>query len=142
MVTGFEHITNELTAFEREKIVPIIVKSWKRRDPSSKQIITMKEMIKKTNDFCKKENIRSYRVLKKGSIKTSTKCYIINGPRMRKVIHYIRVKGLIIDLIATSNGYFRSNDANEIANFIKSCRQRANSFNEVARAMEVYNFER
>lgn len=142
MVTGFEDITNELTPFEQKEIVPIIVKSWKRKDPCLKEIVKMKEMVRKTNEFCKKENIRSYRVLKGGSIKTSTKHYIITGPRMRKVIHYIRVKGLIIDLIATSNGYFRTNDSNEIANFIKSCRQRANSFNEVARAMEVYNFER
>lgn len=142
MVTGFEHITNELTAFEQKEIVPIIVESWKRKDPSLKQIITMKEMIGKVNEFCSKESICSYTVSKSGAIKVSTKPYIISGPRMRKVIHYIRVKGLIIDLIATSNGYFRSNDSNEIANFIKSCRQRANSFNEVANAIETYNFER
>ena len=141
MVTGFEDITNELTPFETKVILPMVVASWSKKDPAHKEIVLMKDMIAKTNDYCQKYNICSSRELKSGVIRVSKKPYKTTGPRMRKVIHHIRTRGLIKDLVATSNGYFRTDDPKEIANFIKSCRERANSFNEVADAMDSFHKE-
>lgn len=139
MVTGFEDITNELTPFETKVILPMVVASWSKKDPAHKEIVLMKDMITKTNDYCHKYNICSSRELKSGVVRVSKKPYKTTGPRMRKVIHHIRTRGLIKDLVATSNGYFRTDDPKEIANFIKSCRERANSFNEVADAMNNFH---
>lgn len=59
----------------------------------------------------------------------------ITGIRVRKIIHYIRVQGLIPFLVSTSNGYYsaaKSEDREVIEAFIESLRQRARSINEIA----------
>lgn len=142
MVTGFEQFSYELNQFEREIILPLVLRAWKRRDPNEKKLIKMKDMIDGVNDLCKANQIFRQRTLKNGKVKVYKAIYKIDGPRMRKIIHHLRVSGKVKDLIATSEGYFRTNDPKQIANFIKSCRERANSFLEVANAMETYNFER
>lgn len=55
----------------------------------------------------------------------------IDGPRFRKIINYIRRKKLIKNLIATSKGYYISNDEKEIAAYKKSLFERANAILDV-----------
>jgi hypothetical protein len=130
MVTGFEQFSYELTEVEQRRIYPKFVAAWKAR--SFELLITMTEMTKGMQSWIDKQNITN---------KTG-KRYKMNGPRMRKLIHCARVKGDLSNVIANSNGYYKTTDVNAISNFIKSCRQRASSFAEVANAMETYNFER
>lgn len=56
----------------------------------------------------------------------------LTGPRLRKIINYIRTQGLCHRLIASSNGYYISNNSNELAEYVKSLRERANAINAVA----------
>lgn len=130
MVTGFEEFSYELTEIEQQKIYPKFIEAWKGR--VADELIKMNDMINGMQNWIIKQNITT----SKGKI------YKMTGPRMRKIIHCARVKGDLHNMIATSKGYFRTDDPQQIKNFIKSCRERANSFKEVADAMETYNFER
>lgn len=129
MITTFEDITYELSFLERKHILPLVVERWKRRTSNDPKV-TMKEMIESTNILLQRLDLDS----------KTKKALKANGPRMRKVIHHIRVENLVPKLIANSKGYFIAKDEDEILKFIISCRERANSFIEVATAMEKFNF--
>ena len=60
----------------------------------------------------------------------------LSGARMRKIINWIRIKGLVPNLIATSQGYYVSQDKEEIEKYIYSLRQRARAILAVGAAME------
>ena len=60
----------------------------------------------------------------------------LSGARIRKVVNFIRTKGLIPNLIATSKGYFVSDDEDELRKYIYSLRQRARAILHVATVME------
>jgi hypothetical protein len=79
------------------------------------------EIVKKCNEYLSTTNIK---------IK-------LTEPRLRKIVNYIRTNSLL-PLIATSSGYYVSNDRMEIINQIESLEQRANS---IARcALGLKNF--
>ena len=128
MVTGFEQQTRELNKDEREKILPIIVKALKRKHFD--EVFTTKDMVDGVNSYCLRNNVRSHK---------KPKVIKIDGPRIRKIVHHIRVQGLVPNLIATSKGYCTTNDRSKIVQYANSCRQRSNSFNEVYRAMLKHN---
>lgn len=130
MVTGFEKYTQELTPFERSRIYPGVVKTWKKKP--LEVVVNMKDMIAGVNVVADKL----------GWKRRNGKPYRITGPRLRKIIHAMRVSGEVPNLIANSKGYFKTDDQDKIKDFIKSCRERANSFKEVADSLETYNFER
>lgn len=130
MVTGFEEYTSELTPFEQEKIYPKFIAAWKCRQ--NNELITMKQMLAGMNSWCEKQNFR----------RKNGKLFKLTEPRLRKVIHQARVSGDLSKMIANSKGYFKTDDQDKIKDFIKSCRERANSFKEVADSLETYNFER
>ena len=108
MITGFEKETHELTEKEL-KILPVIVSGLQKK-------------IGKENAVTNKKMVEG---LKKHGIKTS-------GARLRKIIHYIRIKGLIERLVATSNGYYISNNIDELDNYIESLVQRSESIGLIA----------
>jgi len=130
MVTGFEEFSYELTEIEQQKIYPKFIEAWRGR--VVEELIKAKDMIDGMQSWIEKNNITT----KPGKI------YKMTGPRMRKIIHCARVKGDLPNMIANSKGYFKTEDQNKIREFIKSCRERSNSFSEVANALETYNFER
>ena len=132
MITNFENFTSELNEFEVNNILPYIVDSWKRKIPDV-DVINMKDMVAGLNSYLFKNKIGYFRK------NNFYKIYKMNEPRMRKFIHHIRVSGIVPNLIATSKGYFLTNKKNEIQKFINSCRERANSFDEVADAMIIHN---
>lgn len=112
MITNFEEITHELTDDELE-IVPMFVKSFQKYT---------KENPIKAVDIVSRWNKSG------GTVKMSQ-------PRLRKICNYIRSNSLL-PLIATSSGYYVSNDRDEIEKQIKSLTERANSIMKCAEGLK------
>jgi hypothetical protein len=108
MIRTFEEFTHELTDLEIEHIVP-----WLER-----------ELLYRFED----RPITNKELVKGCPIKTST-------PRIRKMIHALRVNGRITFLIANSKGYFRSNNKKIVSDYHISLLERASSIREVADAI-------
>lgn len=114
MIEGFEDYTAELNAEEQE-LLPIIVNCLKAHDSKEKAITNAK--------MC--EGIKRWRGKS------------FSGARMRKVIHYIQVKGLLKGLVSCGvAGYYVTQDISEVLRYIDSLKARSRSINEVARAVE------
>jgi len=56
----------------------------------------------------------------------------IQPPRIRKLIHHIRVNKLIKNLVATSNGYYIETDPKKISDYSESLKMRAAAILAVA----------
>jgi len=61
----------------------------------------------------------------------------LSESRVRKIVNYIRVNNLVSCLMATSDGYFISNEAEEIKQFIDSLMSRERAIRQVREAMEI-----
>lgn len=116
MITNFEEITKELNQHEHDVIVPILIKVLRQRVGKDRAI---------TNRTIVSE-------LKKMNIKTSS-------PRIRKMIHFIRITGTVTRLIATSKGYFVPRTKAQLEKYIESLHQRVNSINEIIKQLEFQN---
>ena len=57
--------------------------------------------------------------------------YKVNQARIRKVINHIRTHGIVIGLIATSEGYYIADTAQEIDDYLKSLKGREDAINSV-----------
>ena len=114
MIQGFEDQTEELTQYEIEVLVPIMVKGLSTKIGQDNAITNSK--------------IRS---------RLKDKEMNISDARIRKIINYIRVNKLIINLLATSKGYFISNDPAEITRYKESLVARANSILNLAKSYEI-----
>lgn len=112
MITGFEKETAPLNDVELE-LVPIFV-----RGLSSK--------IGEVNA------VKSHTIIK-GLKKLG---YDVNGARVRKIINYIRINGLVSNLVATSKGYYIENDRKKVEEYVTSLRHRASAINAVADVLE------
>lgn len=111
MIQGFNNETAPLTDYERKTILPIIA-GWLRHTSKERPIIN----------------------------KTATKWlkdrgYNISEPRFRKVVSAIRIEGIVENVIATSKGYYVTDDPAEVAEYITSLRERASAINAVADAL-------
>ena len=113
MINGFKTQTQELSEYERREVLPRVIKGLKTK-VGVENAVTNKTMVEG---------------LKKLGIKTS-------GPRMRKIIHEIRITGEIPYLIATSKGYYITRDKSELLNYIESLEQRAASIRAIACQLE------
>lgn len=60
----------------------------------------------------------------------------IGSARIRKIINQIRITGLVPRLLANSKGYYISNDAGEIDDYIASLHQRAGAILAVEKAIQ------
>lgn len=103
MIKGFERHTAVLTDKEAQ-LVPGFVRALKLR--------TCKE-----NAVTSTEIIQAF---KKRDVK-------LTGARVRKIINYIRNNHLLPGLIATSNGYYVTNDPDELRDYIESLEGRLSS---------------
>ena len=56
----------------------------------------------------------------------------LNGARIRKIVNHIRLTGMCPNLIASSKGYYVSEDKSEILEYVNGLRERANAINQVA----------
>ncbi len=108
MINGFEEETHELTDYELT-IVPIIVAKISNNIGEAKAV--------KNKDIISQLKARGFEK--------------INPARVRKLIHYIRVKRLVTNLIATSKGYYRADKQEQVDKFVEGLQQRINSINEM-----------
>ena len=115
MLPGFETLTEKLNDYEQNILLPIIVKGLRTKIEKQK-IITGREIVTK---------------MKLGG-------YKINGIRLRKIISVIREKNIIPGVVATSKGYFVSNDIETLTAHYKSLRQRAAAINHIADCMKEH----
>ena len=109
MITNFENITEGLSTKENTIILPKLISlvKWRR---GKKNAVSNKKLI----------NL------------LSAMGHDISQPRMRKMINQIRLKKLVKNLIASSKGYYVTDDPAEIKNYILSLRERAEAINAVA----------
>jgi hypothetical protein len=101
MLPGFEVITYELTVKEME-ILPRIVSSLEKR--TKQNPITNQEIVIALRTNC--------------NFKTSY-------PRVRKIINYIRIKGLLTNLVGDTTGYYCTTDPEELSRWVTSMKHRA-----------------
>lgn len=115
-IINFETYTHPLTPLE-EKCVGIIVERFRAR---------------KTNSPVKNSTIAKF-FLDTHKIK-------LGGARVRALVNHIRNNGLVPNLIASSKGYYTTENPEEIQKYIYSLRQRANAIKRIADAMEAQLF--
>jgi flagellar capping protein FliD len=112
MIKGFEEFTGELSEYEEEFILPV-VHEFLCAAIGKDRAITNKEMVQQ---------------LKFVDLKTS-------GPRVRHIIHILRVSDTISQLIATSDGYYITNDPDELKNYLDSLDERIKHISKVRHAI-------
>ncbi len=112
MITNFEEITAEFTADEK-KLIPVLIKGF--------------------NSHSKADPVKAPVIISK--LKAAG--YKISQPRLRKIVNFLRAAS-IIPVIATSNGYFVSNDPQEISKQIQSLHERADAIKNSAKGLEQF----
>lgn len=100
MITNFEKHTEPLSDIELS-ISTIIAKGLKAR-------------IGKDNAITGAEIISA---MKKYDVK-------LTGARLRKIINYIRINNIVVNLCATSNGYYVASNHDELDEYIQSLQER------------------
>ena len=116
MLTNFERLTQDITEKERTETLPLVVQLLRGKVGKDKAIKN-KQLIKK--------------LIYRYGIK-------ISEVKIRKIIHIIHTEGLIKRLMATSKGYFVTNDIEEYRKYIESRQQRERNINAATRACQQY----
>ncbi len=107
MLKGYEEITFELT--DKEKLlVPVIITGISKRKGKENAITGSK--------ICKAINI--------------------DGPRLRKIISYIRINDLVFGLCSGINGYFVASNIKELNECLISLKQRIAAQVKVLNSLE------
>lgn len=112
MIRNFEEYTYDLTLYEAEVVAPAI-EEMLLTCVGKKRAITSVSLV---------------HILKKNGIKTSE-------PRIRHIIHVLRTSGAIERLIATSKGYYISEDYAECITYLQSLNDRLRTIYEVYRSL-------
>lgn len=123
MIENFEEHTEDLTEKELEYLNDVqeaMVKALSSSGMPKKQ----NELIILINHYLFERNGMSC-------------CMILKPVRLRKFVNYIR-KNSLLPIIATSNGYFLSEDPAVIESQIKSLNQRAKSIRDAAEGLKHY----
>ena len=113
MIQGFEKQTAPLNDYERDTLLPLIVRGLKTRIGVSR-IITGGNIIQ---------------VMKYAGHK-------IDGPRLRKIINHIRMCSLVPCLVSTSNGYYVATSAAEVDECIASIQGRIEAQQAIVEALK------
>jgi len=113
MIALFEEITYELTEYENNTLLPIVVKGLKSKNGKENAITNKK--------ICEALSKLGYKV---------------NGPRLRKIIHHIRVEQLIVGLCCNSNGYYVTDSLEELNKYTESLAQRIRSQQQIHKSMK------
>jgi hypothetical protein len=113
MINGFQPQTEPLTDYEKNILMPIIYRGLKTKVGEAKAIT----------------NTAITRALKNAG-------YQLTEARLRKIINYMRVYGVIKWLIATSKGYYIATSVDEMRQYIESLRGREEAIRAVRESME------
>ena len=116
MITNFENYTFELNNYEKDILLPKIIQGLSVRHGKAKAI----------------SNKQACNKMRQMGLK-------INPARFRKVIQYIRLNGLIQNLIASSKGYYISTNKIEREKYIDSLNERINSLQNTMYALTYQN---
>lgn len=108
MLQGFEEYTHDLTKYEEGVLLPLFVSSLKTKRGKDKAVTN--------KTICKTLQAKGYKV---------------NAPRVRKIISFIRLRGLVINLISSSKGYYVATKAQEIEDYINTLYQREQAIKAV-----------
>tara|TARA_R110002153_G_scaffold167458_1_gene320151 strand:+ start:106 stop:474 length:369 start_codon:yes stop_codon:yes gene_type:complete len=113
MITNFERETHELTEYELNTLLPIILKGLSTKI-GKHNAITNKAICKAMDTIGHK----------------------LHDARLRKLIHHIRAHDLIVNLIATSKGYYIATTTQEVEDYIRSLRERINSIEFIKQSIQ------
>lgn len=97
MLPGFEDITRDLTDYELKTLVPLFIRGLAKKY-GKKNAITNKQIVKS--------------LMAKG--------YEVSDVRVRKIINHISVTEVLPGLVASSAGYYRTNDINDLKRYEES----------------------
>src|SRR6187399_3136288 len=116
-ITNFEDTTEALTEKELSAL-PYVIEGLKRCDKAQKsgEVCDLIDMI-----YAKEHG----------------EPLLVTGVKLRKFVSYIRVNGLL-PIIATSRGYFITEDQEEIKKQVKSLYERASQIKKAAQGMENF----
>lgn len=103
MIDNFEEYTAHLTTYERDMLVPLLSNELKHH-VGAKNAIRNKEL-------CRIFTLKGHEGLREA--------------RVRKCINYIRMNGLVPQLIANCNGYYVATSIDEMEKYITSLDERA-----------------
>ncbi|MCK4822291.1 hypothetical protein KA005_41395 [bacterium] len=112
MLTSFESITQDITEKERTEILPLVV--------------TLLQ-----NSQGKEKAVKNWQI--EAMLRDFEGIYI-SSVKIRKLIHVIHVEGLVKRLMATSKGYFVTNDIEEYKKYIESREQRERNIHSATKA--------
>jgi hypothetical protein len=115
MINGFKEHTEPLNDYERGTLLPVIVRGLQTKIGAS-AAITNKEMADKMQEHGYKK---------------------VTGPRIRKIINFIRIQGLILNLVASSKGYYIENDIQERRKYVQGVKDRAASMLASLKNIEI-----
>lgn len=113
MINGFTTQTEPLTEYERDTLLPVIVRG----------------LINKVGEAKAITNAAITRAMKSAG-------YQLTEARLRKIINHIRTTGMIRWLIATSKGYYIATSRQEMEDYIVSLRGREDAIRAVRESME------
>ena len=113
MLYGFEQQTGKLTDYEKNVLLPVMVKCLERKIGKENAV---------TNAYmCDRMNENGYD---------------IGEARVRKIINYIRINGLVPCLMASSSGYYVTTDAGELSAYVTTLQGREDAIRAVRKAVE------
>lgn len=113
MLNGFEKETAQLNDYERNTLLPIVVAGLRSKVGKSKAIANAK--------ICAKMRAAGY---------------VLTEPRLRKIINYIRLNGLVECLIATSDGYYIATSEQELLEYAESLLSREQAIAAIRQAIQ------
>lgn len=108
MIQGFEEQTQPLTAKEQQLIQPFI--AGLRTKVGKQNAVTSDQIAAGIKMYC--------------GVK-------VDGPRIRKIINYIRLNGLVPGLMASSEGYYIATKPEELDEYIESLKGRITAISAV-----------
>lgn len=125
MMTNFENITAPLNDIER-KAAEIIAKGMLSH-VGADHSVTASTI---ANGMAK--NFADMRIVDaRGVVRP-----YLTGPRIRKIMNYIRRNHLCRFLIASSDGYYLATDSNEVCKYIKSLDERIEAIQAMQNALK------
>ena len=113
-ILNFEEYTHDLTEYELS-LVPKFVNSFQSKTG--------------------KDNAVTSKVIEEKMFAAGHK---VSGPRIRKIVNYIRNMGLVQGLVASSSGYYITTDKKEVEDYIESLEGREGAIRVVREGMEAY----
>lgn len=114
MIKGFEEITKELTDYEKKTLLPIIAAGLQSKVGKA-NAITNKKMV----------------------VAMKAQGYKVSEPRIRKIIHAIRIGQIVKNVISTSKGYHVATSQEEVKDYVQSLKERMNSIEQVYKSFQV-----